>query len=70
MGKQSDMEYIKESLNAIIGLLALSNTQHMRQSDRIVLMGQVGMKPRDIARLLKTTQNTVSVTLSKSKNKK
>lgn len=57
-------------MNTIIRLLMTNSLKDMKkQSDKIVFLSSLGLGPSDIADLLGTTANTVSVTLSKSKRK-
>ena len=54
-------------LTKIANLLALLVTQDDKQEDRIVKLSAAGYTPAEIANLIGTTSNTVSVTLSLSK---
>ena len=48
----------------LINLLALQLVQERRQSDQISLLNRAGFQSAEIAALLGTTRNTVSVELS------
>jgi DNA-binding NarL/FixJ family response regulator len=72
----SEHEAIKESsrlveitkrLDVIIRMLALLLPEEMTQKDKILLLSSSGLRPREIAFILNTSPNTVSVTLSKLK---
>ena len=63
-------ETIISQLEIITKLIALSITTDGNQKDQIELFGKIGLKPKNIAEILNTTPNTVSVTLSKMKSKK
>ncbi len=54
-------------MDAIIKILALTLPKDLTQSDKIVLLSDAGFQPKEIANILGTTANTVSVTLSKVK---
>ena len=68
-----DAEQFKEMMtriDLIIRLLALDIVKGMEtQTDKILALSSSGFGPKDIARLLGTTANTVRVTLSKAKKK-
>ena len=52
-------------------LLAVLVAVDKNQQEQIVLLSRIGMQPKEIAKMLNTTPNTVRVTLSKfRKNKK
>lgn len=59
----SDEQVISE-LKRITRLLTVLATKEMTQREQIQLLDSVGMAPREIAELIGTTANTVSVTLS------
>lgn len=59
----SDEEIIDE-LKKITRLLTVLVTKDMTQREQIQLLSSVGLAPREIAELIGTTANTVSVTLS------
>jgi DNA-binding NarL/FixJ family response regulator len=63
MDKQ-DLSRIEEKLDKIIKLLILSSTPDWTQKDQIALLHRLGFAPKEIAEILGTTANTVSVTLS------
>jgi hypothetical protein len=56
-------------LTKIANLLALLVTKDDKQEDRIVKLNAAGYTPSEIANLIRTTPNTVSVTLSTSKTR-
>jgi CRP-like cAMP-binding protein len=63
-----DEEQIKEliaRLDALIALLSMTLPKETSQMDKIKLLSDAGLVPRDIAKVLGTTPNTVSVALSK-----
>ena len=57
-------EEIIDELRKITRLLTLLVIKDKTQREQIVLLDSVGLPPRDIAELIGTTSNTVSVTLS------
>ena len=59
----SDEESIRE-LKKITRLLTVLVTKDMTQREQIVLLHSLDLAPREIAELIGTTANTVSVTLS------
>lgn len=61
---------ILNELQKIAKLLVLDFSKDFTQTKSIETMSKVGFKPKEIAELLGTSSNTVSVTLSKKRNKK
>lgn len=51
----------------LLNLLALMLVQERQQPEQISLLSRAGFRPSEIAELVGTTPNTVSVTLSKLK---
>jgi hypothetical protein len=76
MGKQSDDKSAAPSpeLTAfesrLVNLLALMVIQERQQVQQIDLLSRAGFTSREIASLLHTTPNTVSVTLYQQKREK
>ena len=54
----------------MLRIIALQSTRELKQTQAIQLLGTAGFERQLIAELLKTTPNTVSVTLSTSKAKR
>lgn len=48
----------------LLNLLALNLVLERTQSDQIDLLSRAGFRPKEIAQLLRTTDNTVNVRLS------
>ncbi len=63
----SQLRELTARMDAIIKMLALTLPKELTQADKIVLLSDAGFQPKDIAGILGTTPNTVSVTLSKMK---
>lgn len=62
---------ILERLDTLIRLQALSMVDRYKSTkDKILFLGGAGLTPKEIAELLNTTSNSVSVTLSKDRGKK
>jgi hypothetical protein len=63
-----------DSLNAfeskLVNVLALLLVQERQQTEQIDLLNRAGFRPSEIASLIGTTRNTVSVTLSQQKTMK
>jgi DNA-binding CsgD family transcriptional regulator len=57
-------ETTAEQLGRIVRLLTILVTRDMSQRDQIVLLASARFQPKEIAELIGTTPNTVSVTLS------
>jgi hypothetical protein len=60
---------IESKLDQMLRLIALQSARELKQIQAIQLLGAAGFERQLIAELLKTTPNTVSVTLSTSKAK-
>ena len=66
-----DAAQILAKLDMLIRLQALSMTSRFESSkEKIQFLASAGMSPKEIADLLQTSSNTVSVTLSKSRKQK
>ena len=63
----SQLRELTARMDAIIKILALTLPKELTQADKIVLLSDAGFPPKEIAGILGTTPNTVSVTLSKMK---
>jgi len=61
---------IDKKLSVITRLLALSLPNTINQDQKIVILSGMGLGPKEIAVILGTTSNTVSVELSKMKKSK
>jgi DNA-binding NarL/FixJ family response regulator len=55
---------VLDELKKIVRLLSVIATHGLRQSEQIASLARVGFPPKQIAELLGTTANTVSVYLS------
>ena len=55
---------IASELRRIGRLLTLLVTKDLSQKDKIALLSTAGLQPKEIAELIGTTPNTVSVTLA------
>ena len=60
---------ILRRLDVISRLLALNLPEKISQSDKIVILSNMGMQPKDIATILGVTPNTVSIALHRIKKK-
>lgn len=56
---------LAEKVDVILRLLALGLIDEKNRQDQVGLLHRAGLAPRDIAGIIGTTPNTVSVTLSK-----
>lgn len=61
-------EDVIERLDLIIKLLAMNMMKEEgTQKDKIIQLSTIGLHPKEIANILNTTSNTVSVTLSNAR---
>ena len=65
----SDPDEQKLGLGLTTRLLALQLVDGKKQVDQIRLLSKAGLTPKQIAELLETSSNTVSVTLSQIRRK-
>jgi DNA-binding CsgD family transcriptional regulator len=61
---------LSEKLDTIIKLLAMQSLGDKTGREAISLLANIGFQPRDIATMIGTTPNTVSVALSEMKKKR
>lgn len=66
----ANMQLLLGKLDAIIKLLVIDVTQGKDQTEQIRLLSQVGFQPKNIAEMLGTTANNVSVRLSSLRKKR
>jgi CRP-like cAMP-binding protein len=57
-------DLVLAKLNNLLRVVAVSATKGMKQIEQIALLDRVGFPPKEIADLLGTTSNTVSVALT------
>lgn len=55
---------VLSELRRIVRLMTLSITKELSQREQIALLSTAGFQPKEIAELIGTTPNTVSVTLA------
>ena len=60
---------IEQKLDVLIRLMAIRMTADKSQSDQIILLNKANFQPKEIADLLGTTPNAVSVSLSKMRRR-
>ncbi|MFH1326658.1 MAG: hypothetical protein ABIH59_00845 [archaeon] len=68
MDKNFEKELLKK-FDTVIKLLTISSLKDETQLQKIKILSSAGLPPKDIADLLGTSSNTVSVALHKLKNK-
>jgi transcriptional regulator len=63
------IDNINRNLEVIISLLVrmLPDSQDVRVRDRVLMLKNMGMRPKDIAKALGTSPNNVNVLLSQSR---
>ena len=66
----SQFEQILNHLNMLARLLALPLPETLSQKDKIKILHNMRIQPKDIAIILDTTRNNVSVALSNMKKEK
>lgn len=65
-----EIDRLDRKLDTIQNLLALSLVSNLKRADQIALLDRAGYGPKQIAGLLDTTPNTVSVTLSQIRKRR
>jgi DNA-directed RNA polymerase specialized sigma24 family protein len=58
---------VLQRVERIERLLSILATKDLKQREQIVMLSRAGITPREIAHLLGTTSNTVSVTLAQAR---
>jgi DNA-directed RNA polymerase specialized sigma24 family protein len=61
---ESAEQMVLAKLYHLVRIMAVSVTNGLKQRDQIALLNRAGFAPKEIAELLGTTSNTVSVELS------
>lgn len=54
---------IEEKIDRVLRLLGIMAVRGLSQSDQIAILSEIGFAPSEIARIVRTTPNTVRVTL-------
>ena len=66
----NQFKQVLQRLDAIARLLALNLPKEIDQNQKMVILSELGLQPKDIAKILGTTANAVSIALHRSKKKK
>jgi DNA-binding CsgD family transcriptional regulator len=56
-------------LDKLIRIVALTGTKGLTSTEKILLLSQAGLAPKEIAEIIGTTQNVVNVRLSEMRKK-
>jgi len=64
------LDDISHKLDSLIKLIAYYLIKDMSQKEQITLLSNAGFKPKQIAKMIGTSSNTVSVTLSALRKKR
>ena len=64
---KSTEQLVLEKLDQLLRVVTISVTKGMKQNEQIILLDRAGFPPKEIAMLLGTTSNTVSVALTNLK---
>lgn len=67
--REKDLAPVTRRLDALIRLIAVSLPKEINQTKKIEILSGTGLAPKEIADILGTTANTVSVTLAGLKKK-
>jgi hypothetical protein len=70
MENKEILEQIHNKLTLLVRLQLCPSIAEQTPNEKMILLRKIGLKPKEIADLLGTTANVVSVTLSRSKKKK
>ncbi len=65
----SDLDQVLHRLDLLVGLVAAALTRGGTRRENIGILSGAGFPPREIARLLGTTANAVSVELSRARKR-
>jgi hypothetical protein len=67
--EEKQFRAIVSKLDILIRIVALSNTKGLTSTDKISLLNQAGLAPKNIAEIIGTSQNVVNVRLSQMRRK-
>jgi hypothetical protein len=68
--EEKQLKAIIDKLDILIKIVALSSTKGLTSTEKISLLNQAGIAPKDIAEIIGTTQNVVNVRLSEMRKKR
>jgi hypothetical protein len=71
--KELSFKTLEQRIDTLINLIAIDLTEGKELKDQARILSRAGLKPKEIAKLLNTTANSVRVTLTlygKGKKKK
>ncbi len=68
MERNVDNEIV-DRLDKLIRIVALTGTRGLTSTEKILLLNQAGIPPKEIADILMTSQNVVNVRLSEMRKK-
>jgi DNA-directed RNA polymerase specialized sigma24 family protein len=67
--EEKQFEEIRNRLDKLIRIIALSSTKSLTSTEKISLLHQAGFAPKEIADILATTSNVVNVRLSEMRKR-
>ncbi len=67
---EGELKEVSRRLDVLIQLLAFSLVEGKKRRDQLLLLWKAGFQPKQIAEMLDTTPNTVSVELSKLRKRR
>jgi DNA-binding CsgD family transcriptional regulator len=68
--EEQQFNEIRERLDKLIRIVALFGTKDLTSTERIYLLNQAGLAPKEIAEIVGTTQNVVNVRLSERRKRR
>jgi DNA-directed RNA polymerase specialized sigma24 family protein len=68
--EEQQFNEITERLDKLIRIVALLGTKDLTSTEKIYLLNQAGLAPKEIAEIVGTTQNVVNVRLSERRKRR
>lgn len=68
--EENQFKELINKLDILTKIVALSGTKGLTSTEKIFLLNQAGIAPKDIAEIIGTTQNVVNVRLSEKRKKR
>lgn len=68
--EEKQLKEITDRLDKLIRIIAISSSQGLSSTERIILLNKSGFRPKEIAEIVGTTLNVVNVRLSEMRRRR
>jgi hypothetical protein len=65
----NELKPVIEKLDKLIRIIAITSTRGLTSTEKISILSQAGLGPKEIADIIGTTQNVVNVRLSEMRKR-